>query len=265
MLIPLATGPRLHYVELGDPDGQPIVFLHGWPDSWFSFSAVAERLPNRYRSLLLDQRGFGDSDRPAGGYEIRDLANDVAAFLDAASIDRATIVGHSMGSFVARCVAITFPQRVDRLALIGSGWSGSNPVTLDVHASLRDLAEPVPTEFAREFQASTAFAPVPGDFFERIISESLKLPARLWGELLGSVIRYNDVNDLSRIAAPTLLVWGDRDALFPGDDQDRLVRAIPHARLETYREIGHCPNWECPDRVAADLVAFLTSRFHATV
>jgi non-heme chloroperoxidase len=53
-------------------------------------------------------------------------------------------------------------------------------------------------------------------------------------------------------------MWGDRDALFSGDDQDRLVRAIPRARLQTYREIGHCPNWECPDRVAADLVAFLS-------
>ena len=258
MLIPLATGPRLHYVELGDSEGRPIVFLHGWPDSWFSFSAVAERLPSRYRSLLLDQRGFGDSDRPERGYEIRDLAADVVAFLDAASIDRATIVGHSMGSFVARCVAITFPERVDRLVLIGSGWSGSNPVTLEVHASVRDLADPVSPDFARDFQASTAYARVPSAFFEMIITESLKLPARPWGELLGSVISYEDLKDLGRIAAPTLLVWGDRDALFPGDDQDRLVRAIPGARLQTYREIGHCPNWECPDRVAADLIAFLS-------
>ncbi len=259
MLIPLATGPRLHYVELGDPDGQPIVFLHGWPDSWFSFSAVAEKLPSHYRSLLIDQRGFGGSDRPERGYEIPDLAADVAAFLDALSIDRATIVGHSMGSFVARRVAITFPERVERLVLIGSGWLGSNPVTREVHASLRDLVDPVSAEFARDFQASTAFAPVPGAFFDRIITESLKLPARLWGELLGGVIRYEDVKDLGRIAAPTLLVWGDRDGLFPGDDQDRLARAIPGARLETYREIGHCPNWECPDRVVADLVAFLPS------
>ena len=258
MLIPLATGPRLHYVELGDPDGRPIVFLHGWPDSWFSFSAVAEQLPSGYRSLLLDQRGFGDSDRPERGYEIHDLAADVAAFLDAASINRATIVGHSMGSFVARCVAITFPERVDRLVLIGTGWIGSNPVTREVHASVRDLADPVAPEFARDFQASTAFAPVPSAFFDRVITESLKLPARLWEELLGSVIKYEDVKDLGCIAAPTLLVWGDRDALFPGADQDRLVRAIPGARLETYREIGHCPNWECPDRVTADLVGFLS-------
>jgi non-heme chloroperoxidase len=257
-VIALANGPRLHYEELGDSDGRPIVFLHGWPDSWFSFSAVAERLPGRYRSLLLDQRGFGDSDRPKRGYEIHDLAVDVVAFLDAASIDRATVVGHSMGSFVARCVAIAFPERVDRLVLIGSGWSGSNPVTLEVHASVRDLEDPVSAEFAQDFQASTAFAPVPSAFFDRIVAESLKLPARLWGELLGGVIRYDDVKDLGRIAAPTLLMWGERDAVFPGDDQDRLLRAIPRARLHSYRNIGHCPNWECPDIVAADLAAFLS-------
>jgi non-heme chloroperoxidase len=142
-------------------------------------------MPSRYRSLLLDQRGFGDSDRPEGGYEIHDLAADVAAFLDAASIDLPTIVGHSMGSFVARCVAMTFPERVGRLVLIGSGWSGSNPVTLEVHASLRDLSDPVPPEFARDFQASTAFAPMPSAFFDRIITESLKLPARLLGRAPG--------------------------------------------------------------------------------
>ena len=257
-LIPLPNGSRLHYEQLGDSSGHPIVFLHGWPDSWFSFSAVAGRLPNPYRCLLLDQRGFGDSDRPQQGYEIHDLAADVVAFLDAVSIDRVSIVGHSMGSFVARCAAIRFPERVDHLVLIGSGWSGSNPVTREVLASLRDFADPVSAEFARDFQASTVFAPVPGDFFDRIVAESLKLPARLWGEIFGGVIRYDDVKELGRITAPTLLMWGERDALFPGDDQDRLVRAIPRARLRTYRNIGHCPNWECPDIVAADLDAFLS-------
>jgi pimeloyl-ACP methyl ester carboxylesterase len=216
-------------------------------------------LPARYRSLLLDQRGFGDSDRPDRDYEIQDLAADVIAFLDAASVPHATIVGHSMGSFVARCVAIRYRERVDRLVLIGSGWTGSNAVTLEVHASLHDIADPVSEEFARDFQASTAFAPVPDAFFNRIIAESLKLPARLWGELLGGVIRYNDLDDLGRIAAPTLLLWGNRDALFPAIDQERLVAAIPGAKLQIYQDIGHCPNWECPERVAADLAAFLSS------
>src|SRR5687768_142190 len=135
----IATGPRLHYAECGDAGGEAIVFLHGWPDSWFSFSQVARKIPECYRALLIDQRGFGESEHPDGGYDIRSMAADVAAFLDALSIERATVVGHSFGSFVARRVALDYPTRVDRLVLIGTGWLGSNDVLREVHASLRGL------------------------------------------------------------------------------------------------------------------------------
>ncbi|RPI52497.1 MAG: alpha/beta hydrolase [Acidobacteria bacterium] len=256
-ILSLASGLRLHYAEHGATGGDAIVFLHGWPDSWFSFSRVAEGLPDESRAFLLDQRGFGDSERPDHGYEIRDFAADVAAFLDAVSVERATVVGHSFGSFVARQVAIAYPERVDRLVLVGTGWSGSNAVTREVYASLSDLTDPVPREFAREFQASTAYAPLPEPFFDRIIAESLKLPARLWREILGAVIRYDDTKDLNEMKTPTVLLWGDRDALFSRADQDQLVAAIPNARLRIYPEIGHCPNWECPSLVAADLRAFM--------
>ena len=252
----IATGPRLHYAEQGDAGGEVIVFLHGWPDSWFSFSRVAARIPERYRALLIDQRGYGESERPEGGYDIASMAADVAALLDALSIEHATIVGHSFGSFVARRVALDHPTRVDHLVLIGSGWLGSNDVLREVHASLDGLSNPVSREFARDFQASTAFAPLPEAFFEQIVTESLKLPSRLWPQLLGSVIKYDDRNELARMTVPTLLLWGDRDALFPREDQERLAEAIPGARLRIYPEIGHCPNWESPDDVAADVVAF---------
>ena len=258
--ITIATGPRIHYVEQGNAGGDAIVFLHGWPDSWFSFSTVAKQMPERYRTLLIDQRGFGESERPDAGYGIHSMAADVAAFLDGLSIERATIVGHSFGSFVARRVALDFPTRVDYLVLIGTGCVGSNEVTRDVHASLRDLADPVPREFARDFQASTVFAPLPEAFFEQIVTESLKLPSRLWAELLGSVIKYDDVNELGGLTVPTQLLWGERDALFPRADQERLVAAVPHARLRIYPDIGHCPNWECPDEVARDIVSFMSQR-----
>ena len=139
-------------------------------------------LPPPLRLFALDQRGFGDSERPERGYGIPDLAADVVAFLDAVGVERATVVGHSYGSFVARRVAIAHPERVARLALVDSGWSPRNPVLLEVQASLRDIADPIPTEFVRAFQASTAYQPLPAPFFERIVAESLKLPARLWGE-----------------------------------------------------------------------------------
>ena len=120
-----------------------------------------------------------------------------------------------------------------------------------------DIADPIPTEYVRAFQASTAYEPLPAPFFERIVAESLKLPPRLWGEAFDRLLEYEDTEDLPRITAPTLVLWGDRDALFSRDDQDRLAAAIPGAALRVYPEIGHCPNWECPDDLADDLGALM--------
>jgi non-heme chloroperoxidase len=253
----LATGPRLYYAEHGDPGGEPIIFLHGWPDSWFSFSRVVPLLSSRLRAFVPDQRGFGESDRPDGGYRVEDYAGDVVAFLDALLIERAIIVGHSFGSFVTRRLAITYPERVARIVLIGTGVSAASPVTREVQADMVSLEDPVPLEFARSFQASTAYTPLPEAFFERLIVESLKLPARLWRQVFDGVLAYDDAEQLTRITVPTLLLWGERDALFSRADQDGLVAAIKGARLKIYRETGHCPNWERPESVAADLQEFL--------
>jgi non-heme chloroperoxidase len=253
----IATGPRLHYAERGDSDGQAILFLHGWPDSWFSFSRLLPLLPGRYRTLAPDQRGFGDSDRPDAGYGIDDLASDAAAFLDTLGIERATVVGHSMGTFVARRVAEAHPARVARLVLIGSAFSPVNDVTRDVRASLATLEDPVSMEFARQFQASTVYAPVPPDFFEGLVAESVKLPARLWRAVFDGILAFDDAGRLGGIAAPTLILWGERDALFPREDQHRLAALIPRARLKIYADTGHCPNWERPEQVVADLDVFM--------
>jgi len=253
----LSTGPRVHYAEHGDPHGEPTVFLHGWPASWFSFSRVIPLLGRHFHAFVLDQRGFGDSERPEGGYRIEHFAADVVAFLDALSIDRATIVGHSFGSFVTRQVAIAQPDRVARIVLIGTGVFAGTPAVRQAEAAVLDLDDPMPMEFARDFQSSTAYAPLPEPFFERIVAESLKLPARLWRAVLEGLLAYDDMAELGRIITLTLLIWGEHDALFPRDHQDRLVVAIRGAKLRIYEGIGHCPNWECPERVAADLQAFV--------
>jgi pimeloyl-ACP methyl ester carboxylesterase len=249
----LDTGPRLHVTERGDPSGRAVLFLHGWPDSGFSFSRVLSHLPPELRAIAVDQRGFGDSDRPEAGYAIRDLAADAIACLDALGIERATLVGHSFGTFVARQAAIARPQRIEALALIGTGYSPVNSVTREVQRALTDLPDPVPLDFVREFQAGTIHHPVPPDFFGDIVAESHKLPSRLWRLTFDSLLEYDDAPDLSTIAAPTLLLWGDHDALFTRDDQDRLLEVLPSARLTVYEDTGHCPNWERPERVAADV------------
>ena len=180
------------------------------------------------------------------------------AFLDAVGVGRATLVGHSMGSFIARRAAETRPERVGRLVLIGSDVTPLNAVTREVRAIVRDLADPIPPDFVREFQASTLHVPVPAPFFDGLVAESLKAPARVWRGAFDGLLAFDDAAELRRIAAPTLIVWGDQDALFSSrEGQQRLMSAIPDARLVVYADTGRSPNWERPERVAADLEAFV--------
>ena len=255
--IRIASGPRLHVVESGLPEGEPVVFVHGWPDSWYSFSRVLELLPPSLRAIAFDQRGFGDSDKPASGFTIAEMANDTIALLDALGIRKAAVVGHSFGSIIARQAAIAHPERVSSLVLIGTGFPPSNPVLRDLQGSLRELPNPIPVAFARDFQAGTIHHPVPPDFFDRIVEESLKLPPPLWRLLIDRLLEHDDTQQLERITSPTLLLWGDQDALFSRAEQDRFMTALPSAALKVYERTGHCPNWERPERVAADIGAHI--------
>jgi non-heme chloroperoxidase len=246
----LATGPQVHYTEQGDPGGEPIVFLPAYADSWFSYSRVLALLPARYHAYALDQRGHGDSERPDCCYTIDDFAADAVAFLDAVGVERAALVGHSGSAFTARQVAETHPERLRRLVLIGSPVSlVDNEAVLAFHAAVHALEDPVPVEFAREFQAGATHVPLPDEFLEGLVAESLKLPARVWQAALDGVVAFDDATDLGRIAAPTLLIWGDHDALVSREEHQRLEKAIPDARVIVYPETGHCPHWERPERV----------------
>lgn len=255
--INLKTGVRLHYATQGKPSGHPIIMLHGYTDSWYSYSRVLPLLSTEYRIYVLDQRGHGNSTRPAKGYEIPSLARDVLAFMDAKQIKEATIVGHSMGSFVAQHVAATAPHRITRLVLVGSGATLDNDAVSEFHKAVSGLRDPVPVKFVRDFQESSVFAPVPRQFMDRVIAESLKLPARVWQELINGFLR-SDVNaELNKITAPVLVIWGEKDSFFPRSTQDVLVSALSQAVFRPYAETGHSPHWERPEQFVKDLEEFM--------
>lgn len=254
----LATGVRLRYAEQGDPDGRPVILLHGFSDSWFSFSRVLPLLPPGWHVYALDQRGHGDSDRPRDGYHMRDLAADVVAFMDASGIARATIVGHSMGSFAAQQAALLAPDRVERLVLVGSSPGIRTMAGYgDFDASVMALRDTIPVEFISEFQLSTVNTSLPDDFLARVIAESRKLPAHVWHGIMGGMSATDAPAALGRSAIPTLLLFGEKDAVFPRVAQDSLRTLLPRAKSIFYPETGHAPHWERPDRFVADVVAFI--------
>jgi pimeloyl-ACP methyl ester carboxylesterase len=254
----LPGGLRLPYVEAGDPSGVPAVFLHGYSDTWRSFEPLLDRLPRGLRAIAVTQRGHGEAGRPSEGYSTDHFAGDVAALLDALGLERAVIVGHCMGSFVARRFAADSPERVSALVLVGAAATCSANVQMREFVEVvARLDDPVDAEFVRAFQASTLALGVPEAFFETVVTESRKMPARVWRAALGGLLGSERPDELERITAPTLVLWGARDALFSRDDQDALLARLAHARFVEYAEAGHAPHWELPSRVAADLVAFV--------
>jgi pimeloyl-ACP methyl ester carboxylesterase len=185
----LATGIDMVFVEQGSAQGIPVILVHGYTDSHHSFDLNLPRFPARFHVFAIDQRGHGDSSKPACCYTQADFANDIPAFMDAVGIERASLVGHSMGSFIVQKVALDFPERVAGLVLIGSAPTiAGNPVALELKAAVDTLTDPIDPEFVLGFQSSTFFRPVPAEYLETAVAESLKVPASIWQQALDGLL-----------------------------------------------------------------------------
>ena len=258
-LVKLPSGITLNYVVQGNPAGQPLVLLHGAGDSWHSYELVLPLLPPKYRVYAITLRGHGWSDHPATGFARTDFAADITAFLEQFNLNRVVLVGHSLGSFVAQQVAADTKGRIAKLVLIGSGPGNvRNPqVRRSILSAFEQLHDPIDYTFARDFQASTIYAPVPPAFFETLVAEALKAPASTWHGMAKSFQQPEDSSLLERIRVPTLVLWGDKDTIFSRGDEDALVSKIPGSKLIVYPEAGHALHWERPDRFASDLLKFI--------
>src|SRR5215204_3498331 len=257
--VSLSTEVTLHYAECGDRKGEAIVFLHAYTDSWFAFSRVLALLSPSYHAFAPDERGHGDSDKPDCCYTVDDFTADVDAFMDEVGIEEATLVGDSSGGLIAQRVALDQPHRVSRLVLIGSPTTLLNNETVgELGKEILALEDPIAPEFVREFVSSTIQAAVPEEFLAGAVSESLKVPARVWREYYeGVVLTVDDTARLGEIDAPTLILWGEQDAILPRDEQEWRAAEIPNATLRTYPETGHLAHWVRPECVARDLEAFM--------
>ena len=261
LLYKTTAGLTLNYVEQGDPAGPVLVLLHGAGDSWHSYDRVYPLLPSRYHVFAITLRGHGLSDHPAEGFTSADFAGDISDFLQKKDLHHVTLVGHSLGSFVAQKVAETDGQhRLDKLVLIGSSpglgrrpSNGDEPINM--FSSLKD---PIPYTFARDFQASTIYYPVPARYFELWVAEAQRVPAATWHGLGQG--HTGSLDDIRKITIPTLVLWGEKDSIFHRADEDLLMKTLPHATFTAYPETGHALHWERPERFAKELIAFVDGR-----
>lgn len=255
----LPTRVKLPYTEQGDSSGVHLILLHGYADSWHSFELVLPHLPDSIHAFAVTQRGHGDASRPISGYRIYDFTADLLAFMDILHLNTAVIAGGSSGGFTARRFAIDYPERILGLVLIGSPLKmRDKPTVLQMwNSTISKLTDPIDPGFVREFIKSTFIQPVPESFLETLVQESLKIPARVWKAALEGLLEDDSVEELDKIKAPTLIVWGDYDTIIPLSDQETFVVKIAGSKLVVYPGVGHTPYCEEPALFAADLTAFI--------
>lgn len=266
-------GATVRLVERGDPAAPPAVLVPGWACSAYVFHAnVGAVLASGHRALIVEPRGFGGSSKPLsrGDYDPQGLVRHLVATLDALAIDRAALLGLSMGGGMVLRLALTAPERVTRLVLFDPAGIGRIPV-----AALGRLPGAVPiTRFLARLPASARRAMVVlgmraiyGDA-RRVRPEDIEefsaltgLPAYFEAQL--AMLREYDwrplePDALAGLRAPTLLVRGTRDRLVLVRDLEALRATLPaQVRLFPVESAGHAANMECASEVAGELERFL--------
>lgn len=259
-------GVRIHYQEKGT--GTPLVLIHGFTSSVFSWKDVFEPLSKNFRVIAIDLKGFGFSGKPDGDYTRRAQSTIVAHFLDRLKIEKAWLCGNSMGGDVSLNVAVHNSQRVAGLILIDSGGvkvegSGSLapsylliPVVGRVLTSLALRSDKLVREGLEK------------SFYDRskITDERLAAyyrPLQTRGGQLAALRARTQADqfpvepDLGSIRARTLIIWGAEDALIPLAAGRKMNSLIKDSKLLVIEKCGHLPQEEMPDRVVDEITRFI--------
>jgi pimeloyl-ACP methyl ester carboxylesterase len=263
------SGARLYYYAAGSRgEGDPVLFLHGFPTSSHLWFDVVPHVPPGHRVVVLDLLGFGRSDLPKSrDVSIRGHAERVLQLLDALRIERAAIVGHDVGGGIAQFLAVRHPTRVARIALIDSvafdDWptrdvkvaKASLPLTRYLPATWilsvvqRDLQRGY-TEYERGHMSVEKylrpFATAEGR--DALVEHLLALDSR---ETTALSSRLGDV------VAPTAIIWGTHDPFLPTSLGRRLQNAIPGATLDVLPDVRHFAPEEAPETVGTILAGWL--------
>ncbi len=247
---------EIAFVEWGNPDGEPVILIHGYSDTSRAYSTIAPFLDPAKRYIALDLRGHGDSSEPECCYYISDMAEDVSDFITALGYEKATIVGHSLGSMTAGVLASIHPEQVEKLVLISSALR-AGPGTDFLYDMLH--AQDYPLDPEGEFMQMWApdSSAEDAEMMAHLRQEESAMPKRAWLGIVMGLEVLDWTKAASRITAPTLILWGNQDELMIEGDQTALRAALPKAQFICYEGLGHSMFWEQPERVATDLNEFL--------
>ena len=249
----------VHYETHGR--GRPVILLHGWLESWVPWIGTMEALGRGYKAYALDFWGFGESGKQVGSFTVQDYVEMVDQFMEHLGIERALIIGHSMGGTVSLGLALEHPERVQKVAVVGS------PIVGDGLALFLRLA-------ARRFLASLAYQ-VPGalPLGVRLFSPFLTRDWRTWYEMFErdlsrttlesfhysiASLRKTDLRPrLREIRVRALGVYGRVDRIVDPRQGEVLAQCTPMAEIRYFDRSGHFPMLDEPERFYQTLCEFL--------
>jgi len=264
-------GRRVNYVDIGDQgDARPIVFIHGLSGQWQNWLENIPRFAQERRVIAPDLPGFGASEMPREKISIERYGRVVAELCERLDLAPAVLVGNSMGGFVAAEVAIRWPEIAERLMLVAAaGVSQADLAARPVKVGAKAIALLTASTLAQLRHA--ARRPRARHWFLSVVARhpgALKADMAFEGLLKGSGrpgfedalmanLSYDFRDRLPRIGCPTLILWGEKDAVIPVRDAERFRELIPGARKRVLRDTGHVPMVERPPTFNAELARFL--------
>jgi pimeloyl-ACP methyl ester carboxylesterase len=258
-------GVRFHVRETGAKDGPAVLMLHGFGASLHTWEPWAATLSKDYRTVRLDLPGFGLTEPdPTGDYSDERGMQLLATLMDRLSIARAVLVGHSMGGKLAWMFAAKYPDRVSKLVLIAPDGFESEGFEYGKKAAVPMLVRLLPYTLP-PFMVRMNLEPAYGDP-STLTDDALTRYRDMMlapGSRHAMIARMEQVELqppealLARITAPTLLVWGEKDAMIPVSNAKDYSKALPDSRLSTLPQAGHLPHEEMPERSLVPVLAFL--------
>lgn len=246
-----SNGIRLYYEACGQ--GEPILLLMGITARGAVWQKHADDWSREFRCVLPDNRGVGLSDKPAGAYSTGQMADDYAGLLATLKVERARVVGCSMGSTIAQQLAIRHPHQVRSMVLMCT-WARCDRYTRDVFAHMTAIKSRLrPEEFARYIQLlifakphwdeDTGFAELQE---ARLTTATDPIPQPVHGfeGQAAACVAHNTLDQLEAITCPCLVIGGRSDIFTPVWMAEEVASRIPHCDMHLYEGAGHGFHWE---------------------
>ena|SRR5208337_427756 len=259
-------GVRIRYEIRGA--GAPLALVMGFGGSMRAFGEpFIQLIAREFKTIVIDNRGTGESDKPSGPWTVVDMAADLASVLDHVGVERAHVFGISMGGMIAQEFAVSRPECVSRLVLASTTAGRSRGVSGSPAAVAKLVPPPglTPAEAIRrahEASCSKEFVESPHGrtFVDAMVEELLKYPLTPMRTLIaqgGAVAQFDAFDRLDRLTAPTLLIHGDRDEILPHRNSEILHERIRGSELHLIAGVGHMIVWEAPEEVAETVIDFM--------